>query len=62
MVRKGKITDWSTFASEVRLIWENAKEYNEPGSEIYEMAEVLEVSLTFCGTDRLTNGPDIHRE
>jgi len=27
----------------VRLIWANAKEYNETGSDIYMMAERLEV-------------------
>jgi hypothetical protein len=42
MVRQNKIPDWNTFAREVRLIWSNAKEYNEPGSAIYEMAEELE--------------------
>ena len=44
MVRQGKIKDPDTLAREVRLIWENAKEYNEPGSEIYELTETLEVS------------------
>lgn len=43
MVEKGKIPDWNSFTKEVRLIWDNAKEYNEPGSPIYEMAEELEV-------------------
>lgn len=42
MVEKGKIGSWNDFAKEVRLIWANAKEYNEPGSEIYTMAEELE--------------------
>ena len=42
LVKQGKIADWDSLAVEVRLIWENAKEYNEPGSAIFEMAEVLE--------------------
>ena len=42
MVRQGKITDWDSLAREVRLVWDNAKEYNEPGSDIYEMTEALE--------------------
>lgn len=42
MVQQGKITTWDDFAKEARLIWSNAKEYNEPGSEIYLMAEELE--------------------
>lgn len=42
MVRQGKIADWNALAREVRLIWKNAKEYNEPGSDIYVMAEELE--------------------
>ena len=46
MVEKGKIGDWNSFANEVRLIWSNAKEYNEPGSEIFDMALGLEVRLS----------------
>ncbi|RMD41597.1 hypothetical protein DV735_g3555, partial [Chaetothyriales sp. CBS 134920] len=42
MVRRGKVADWDSLAREVRLIWDNAKEYNEPGSDIYAMAEDLE--------------------
>lgn len=42
MVQQGKIGDWNALAREVRLIWKNAKEYNEPGSAIYEMTEELE--------------------
>jgi hypothetical protein len=42
MVKQQKIEDWNAFANEVRLIWRNAKEYNEPGSAIYEMTEELE--------------------
>ena len=42
MVRQNKIADWNALAREVRLIWSNAKEYNEPGSAIYEMAESLD--------------------
>jgi Bromodomain len=44
-VERGKIQDWETFAAEVGLIWTNAKEYNEDGSEIYEMASELEVCV-----------------
>lgn len=42
MLTQGKITSWDDFAREVRLIWSNAKEYNEPGSVIYTMTEKLE--------------------
>lgn len=42
-VERGKIADWETLASEVSLIWTNAREFNEDGSEIYEMANDLEV-------------------
>lgn len=45
MVQQGKITNWDDFAREARLIWSNAKEYNESGSEIYTMAERLETWL-----------------
>jgi len=43
MVEKDQIKDWDTFSREMRLIWDNAKEYNQEGSDIYEMAEKLEV-------------------
>lgn len=42
LVQQGNATTWDEFAKEVRLIWSNAKEYNEPGSEIYTMTEELE--------------------
>lgn len=41
---KGTIQDWDSLAVEVRLIWDNAKEYNQEGSDIYMMAEKLEAS------------------
>jgi ATP-dependent helicase STH1/SNF2 len=44
LVEKDAIQDWDTLAREVRLIWSNAKEYNTEGSDIYSMAEKLEVS------------------
>jgi hypothetical protein len=43
LVEKEAVQDWDTLAKEVRLIWENAKEYNLEGSDIYLMAEKLEV-------------------
>ena len=46
MVKQGKLKQWNAFAREVRLIWDNAKEYNEPDSAIYEITESLEVSVT----------------
>ena len=46
MIRQGKVTDWDHLAKEVRLIWDNAKTYNEEGSPIYEMTEALEVRPT----------------
>ena len=45
MVQQGKLATWDDFAREARLIWSNAKEYNESGSEIYAMAERLETWL-----------------
>jgi Bromodomain len=43
MVEKGKLKDWNTFAAEVRLIWDNCKTFNEDDSDIYAIAEELEV-------------------
>jgi hypothetical protein len=45
MVEDDAIPDWDSLAREVRLIWDNAKEYNQEGSEIYTMAEKLEVCI-----------------
>ena len=45
MVKQGRVKQWNAFAREVRLIWENAKEYNDPDSAIYEITESLEVSI-----------------
>lgn len=45
LARKDLIQDWDALAREVRFIWENAKEYNTEDSDIYAMAEKLEVSL-----------------
>lgn len=41
------ITDfktWDAFAEEVSFIWRNAKDYNEDGSEMYDLAVQFEVS------------------
>lgn len=44
LVQKDSIQDWDALAREVRLIWDNAKQYNQEDSDIYAMAEKLEVS------------------
>jgi hypothetical protein len=36
---------WKEFEDEVSYIWKNARQYNEDGSEITELARQLEVSL-----------------
>lgn len=46
LVEMGAVQDWDALAKEVRLIWDNAKEYNVEGSDIYTMAEKLEASFT----------------
>ena len=49
MAEKGQFETWSAFIEEVRYIWDNAKDFNEEGSPIYEFAEALEVRLiVFC--------------
>lgn len=42
LVQQGKIRSWEDFAKETRLIWSNAKEYNEPSSDIYAITETLQ--------------------
>jgi Bromodomain len=34
---------WNQFEEKARLLWENARTYNEDGSDIYELASELEV-------------------
>lgn len=34
---------WAAFEEKAKLLWENAYYYNEEGSEIYELAQDLEV-------------------
>jgi hypothetical protein len=36
---------WDQFEEEVSFIWRNAKEFNEDGSEMFELAEEFEVRL-----------------
>jgi hypothetical protein len=43
-VEKGRFSTWDAFIVEMRLIWSNAKLYNDDGSQIYLFAEALEVS------------------
>ena len=57
LVRQGKIKDWDTLAKEVRLVWDNAKEYNEPGSDIYDMTESLEVRSSRASSAMEANIP-----
>jgi hypothetical protein len=42
-VEKGRFSTWDAFIAETRLIWINAKQYNDDGSQIYLFAEALEV-------------------
>ena len=42
-VEKGRFSTWDAFTAEMRLIWSNAKVYNDDGSQIYVFAEALEV-------------------
>ncbi|KAI4217358.1 MAG: hypothetical protein LQ351_000667 [Letrouitia transgressa] len=37
---------WNAFEEEINFIWNNARQYNEDGSEISKMAEALEESKT----------------
>jgi ATP-dependent helicase STH1/SNF2 len=42
-IEKGRFPTWDAFIAEMRLIWSNAKVYNDDGSQIYVFAESLEV-------------------
>jgi len=41
-LRSGKYATTADFAADVRLVWKNAKLYNQEGSEIYDAAHELE--------------------
>ncbi|KAI9714229.1 MAG: hypothetical protein M1812_006450 [Candelaria pacifica] len=41
-VSKSLFQSWASFEEEISFIWLNAKDYNEDGSEIYELAGELE--------------------
>lgn len=36
--------NWTQFEERAKLLWDNAYYYNEEGSDIYELAQELEVS------------------
>jgi hypothetical protein len=40
---------WDAFEGEMSFIWRNAKDYNEDGSEMFDLAGQLEVSLQSQG-------------
>lgn len=40
---KTNLKSWKAFEDEVSLIWENARIYNEDGSDIYNVSLELEV-------------------
>ena len=54
-VEKGRFSTWDAFIAEMRLIWTNAKVYNDDGSQIYLFAESLEVRSSFSSLYVPTN-------
>eukprot|EP00306_Pavlova_sp_CCMP459_P010568 CAMPEP_0185183634 /NCGR_PEP_ID=MMETSP1140-20130426/2097_1 /TAXON_ID=298111 /ORGANISM="Pavlova sp., Strain CCMP459" /LENGTH=325 /DNA_ID=CAMNT_0027749659 /DNA_START=14 /DNA_END=991 /DNA_ORIENTATION=+ len=44
-LRSGKYATTADFAADVRLVWKNAKTYNQEGSEIYDAAHELETDF-----------------
>lgn len=44
------LKSWAAFEETASLLWDNAKYYNEEGSEIYELARELQVYLTLTTT------------
>ena len=41
-LRKGKYQTYEDFFTDVQLIWDNCKNYNAEGSDIYKMADTME--------------------
>ncbi len=57
------LKSWDAFETEVSYIWHNAREYNEDGSEIFNLAGDLEVS--YCqsiSVPALTSHRNISKE
>lgn len=52
------LKSWAAFEEAASLLWDNAKYYNEEGSEIYELARELQVCLTLT-TTRSTFDKDV---
>ncbi len=42
-IKKSLFQSWAALEDEMSFIWRNAREYNEDGSDIYELAGELEV-------------------
>jgi hypothetical protein len=40
---------WAQFSERAKLLWKNAYYYNEEGSEIYQLAQELEVRMQCHG-------------
>lgn len=51
---------WATMEQEANLLWNNAQYYNEEGSEIYELAGELKVTLPLSTS--LLNWPNISQD
>mgnify|MGYP002036170107 CR=1 FL=1 len=44
-VKAGKYRKWELFEAELSRVFSNAKKYNDPDSEVYEDADVMESLL-----------------
>jgi hypothetical protein len=52
---------WDAFEDELSYIWKNAREYNEDGSDMYELANEFEVGSQCRFSTRLSCTNDHHR-
>lgn len=41
------LRSWQAFEDEISYIWQNARDYNEDGSEIFRLAGKIEASYSF---------------
>lgn len=49
------LKSWQAFKEEVSKIWQNARTYNEDGSDISELAGELEVDNSLRGSAQITD-------
>lgn len=61
---KSDFQSWDAFGAEVAYIWDNCRTYNEDGSEMYNLANDLEVShaMSIRGNAKLSQTRELSKK